>query len=492
MALASDLYDCMQRLGKAGAFEIRESATKITVPAPWSWEVRGESEKPLLHVWGENCNLTRRVLAIVGRSDTGITLSVERFGKAKPGRMDLLPTTRIPTIHRLTREEFAENLKRILAEQFPDETVERISTGADLEHTLSGMFTRGIVRRGNTATAFLAVPDVGSPDAMNSALTYGLLWFSRSRQTPRKQLVSGLRLLVPKGASGQLSYRLSAIDPRLSVEVFELDPLMERLERVDPRKNGNVATWLVPRGESRLLLERATPSLAQIPCLSKPEITRHANVQSGEVVLRFHGYSFARWCDGKVVFEVRGMSQEWTPGTDVALQQLIRNLESCRKPLASDTRHELFRAQPERWLQSLIAEDLSRLDINLDPEHLYEQVLANSAGHRGILDLLAVTRNGRLVILELKASECVDLPMQAADYWARIRKHQSAHDLQRYGYFAGMTLQPAPPLVYLISPALRFHPSTGVLLGYLSPEIEVVRIGIAESWRRGIRIMMRQ
>jgi hypothetical protein len=44
----------------------------------------------------------------------------------------------------------------------------------------------------------------------------------------------------------------------------------------------------------------------------------------------------------------------------------------------------------------------------------------------------------------------------------------------------------------LISPALHFHPSTDSLLRYLSPEIEITRNGLVESWRRGIRVLMRQ
>jgi hypothetical protein len=39
---------------------------------------------------------------------------------------------------------------------------------------------------------------------------------------------------------------------------------------------------------------------------------------------------------------------------------------------------------------------------------------------------------------------------------------------------------------------LRFHPSTDDLLDCLSPEMEIVRVGVAESWRRGLRVVMRQ
>jgi hypothetical protein len=47
-------------------------------------------------------------------------------------------------------------------------------------------------------------------------------------------------------------------------------------------------------------------------------------------------------------------------------------------------------------------------------------------------------------------------------------------------------------LVYLIAPALRFHPTTDILLRYLSRDMEIIRVGIAESWRRRLRVMFRQ
>lgn len=93
---------------------------------------------------------------------------------------------------------------------------------------------------------------------------------------------------------------------------------------------------------------------------------------------------------------------------------------------------------------------------------------------------------------ERKACEHIHLPLQGADYWLRIRRHLKSGDIARSGYFPGIELQPAPPLVYLVAPALRFHLSTDDLFRYLSPELEVVRIGLAECWRRGLRVVMWQ
>ena len=181
-----------------------------------------------------------------------------------------------------------------------------------------------------------------------------------------------------------------------------------------------------------------------------------------------------------------------TPSSQGSLKRLFDDLENHRHPLATDTRHPLYRLQPERWLESSVRKDVTRIDAALDPRFVYTQVFANSSGQRGILDVLTVTRTGRVAILELKASEHIHLPLQAVDYWLRIRRHLKQGDLSRYGYFSGIELQDLPPLVYLVAPALRFHPSTDVLFRYFSSEIEFVRVGLAEGWRHGIRVVMRQ
>jgi hypothetical protein len=492
MDLAEDLRASLQDILVPGAVEIRENGSRVTSATPLSWEVRGNSEKPLLHLWSENCNVTRRVVAITGNSQDHLALAVERFGRAKPERMEIVRLEYAPAPRDLSREAYCEQLRRILAEQFPDETLEKISAAQDLEHSLSKIYTRGILQRGSAHVAFLAVSEGESQDALESSLTYGLLWLEKSRQSAKRAALATLRLILPKGKSQILANRLRALDPRLAIEVYELDPQRETLERVDPCATGNVASWLVPRRESQLLLDRAASALAPLVALSPESIRAHASPHTQEVVLRFRGLAFARWHEHKIFFGSESTWAELRNKNEPALKQLIANLQNFRNPLASNVRHALYRAQAERWMQTLVHQDVTRIDISLDPEHVYEQVFAQVAGQHGILDLLCVTRNRRLAILELKAAENVDLPLQAADYWSRIRWHQSQGEFARYGYFPGIELQPTPPLVYLIAPALRFHPTTDVLHRYLTREMEIIRVGLAESWRRGLRVMFRQ
>ncbi len=492
MELCEELRDRLQELSKGATIEIRENGGRISSSPPLAWEVRGAPSKPLLHLWSENCNMTRRVLAITDRSDKRLLLAVECFGRAKPQRLEIVRLDYQRDAKGLSREEFCEQLRRILAERFPDETLEKLSIAADLEHSLSRIYARGISRKGTQRYALLAVPDEESQDALESSITYALLWLDRARQGNGQGNLSSLRLILPRGKSASLAARLHAIDPRLAVQVYERDAQRETLERIDPCANGNINARLVPRRETQLLLDRAATTIAPVVALAPDAIRAHASPQLQEVVLRFRGLPFARWADGQITFGMEGHWEELNAHNEVALKQFVLNLENFRHPLASDTRHPLYRAQAERWMQTLVLSDASQIDLALDPVHVYEQVFAQSAGQHGILDLLCVTRAHRLAIVELKSVENPDLPLQAGDYWSRIRHLQVEGDLARYGYFAGLELHPDPPLIYLVAPALRFHPSTDTLLRFLKPEIEVIRVGLVESWRRGLRVVMRQ
>ena len=92
----------------------------------------------------------------------------------------------------------------------------------------------------------------------------------------------------------------------------------------------------------------------------------------------------------------------------------------------------------------------------------------------------------------MKADEDIHLPLQGLDYWARVRYHQNEGGFVRNGYFAGRELSAAPPLLYLVAPALRTHPATDTLLRYLSPQIEWTVAQIDERWRDGVRVVNRK
>jgi len=130
------------------------------------------------------------------------------------------------------------------------------------------------------------------------------------------------------------------------------------------------------------------PHAERIRGLAPDAIHIGVTAATQEVTLRFRGLEFARWRLGAMWFGLGDHQEVLTPGKWSKLETLVRQLETHRHPLASDTKHRLYRAQPERWLETMVAADLARIEARLNPKQIYTQVPAFSSGDRGIIDLL--------------------------------------------------------------------------------------------------------
>lgn len=380
----------------------------------------------------------------------------------------------------------------MLAEQFPDEQIESLTTSADHEHSFSGCYTRGAMHCGQRAWAVLGASADESAATLDGILTYALIWLDWARSHADKRAVAGLRLFLPEGACRVTAHRSLALDPAANVELYEVQETLGRARLLDVRDIGNLATWLTPRRELEYVLSEAQPAVAPIVALAPEAISTGVPPGTREVALRFRGIEFARWQSGKVLFGLGETRRELTARNQASLRKLVGQLKRYRRPDAPDARHALYRAQAERWLESLAAAEPTRIDPSLDNRFFYEQVPAFAAGDRGVIDLLGVTRQGRLAVIELKAAEDIHLPLQAVDYWQRVRWHARQEDFQRYGYFPGIALQDRPPLLYLVAPGFLFHPTTDVILRHLSSEIEIARVGLNQDWRHGLQVVLRQ
>jgi hypothetical protein len=173
------------------------------------------------------------------------------------------------------------------------------------------------------------------------------------------------------------------------------------------------------------------------------------------------------------------------------IERLVEELDRARSPNATDREHPLYRQYPEAWLESQARAQIETLDASLRCDPIYGQVPAFAGGERGILDLLAVDHSGRLAVVELKASADLQLPLQALDYWIRVKWHLDRGEFTSSGYFPGIELRPEPPRLLLVCPALEFHPSSETILCYFAPSIAVERIGLAVEWRKGLKVMFR-
>lgn len=145
--------------------------------------------------------------------------------------------------------------------------------------------------------------------------------------------------------------------------------------------------------------------------------------------------------------------------------------------------------EPEALLEDQVRLNVQALDPWLRNAPVHGQLVSLASATRGILDLLAVDYQGRLAIIELKASESIHLPLQALDYWLHIKWHLEHGNLTRY--FPGVPLSMEPPRLLLAAPATRFHSTNEIILRYLAPDIEAEQIGLALSWGGPVKVMFR-
>ena len=490
-----NLEQALGQLISTGPVEVHEDGEWLASLVGFRSEIRKQGKQALIHLWSPETSFVRRILRVSVCEASRIQLEVQKFGLRKPARLEFLGAARTRTVARIGREQFKERFSRMLAEQFPDAHVESLSTASDLKRSFSALYTRGAMTEGRSQWAVMAAaPSEGAP-AFDGILSFGLLWLDWVRQRAERRATAGLRLFLPEGKARVTMERARALSPDVNLEVYEFGESGMGIRRVEASDRGNVESWLTPRTDVEATLAAASQTIKHIlGLLPHGAEAIEVSVPPGtrDVCFRFRGLEFARQGEGQLHCGVGDDHMLVNGPNSPELARLLLKLARSRSCLTSNTNDALYRAGPERWLEAMVRADPTTLDARLDSEHLYSQVPALAAGDRGVIDLLGRTRDGTLVVIELKASEDLHLPLQAVDYWLRVRRHLVERDFKRYGYFQGVELKSDPPLIWLVAPSLQFHPANDVQLRYVSADLKFSRIGLNENWRRGLRVVLRQ
>jgi len=496
----------------SGAVVLEDGAVTFDLERA-KYSISGEHNKCLLHLWSAERNAVRRVLDAEVKNWT-LRLAVQRLGQARSTKLEICRERdrRSPTAKKAARVCYEAKLRRALERHFPEFTIARLTTGVDLEKSFGPIYARGVVRRGQSAFAVLGVNGSEAQASVDAALTFGILWMDVCRENPHvsqrtrdmghpgSMLVEGLLLFVPAGSSGLVRERMANLNRAAAKwRLFEFDERDDAVVEMDCTDRGNVATRLVQAPNGAAALERFAESIARVrSILPNCEV---AVLSAAEIGFRWRGLEFARARMGaeaatfrskqEIVFGVGAHERVLEDGNWALFCELLAALRDRRHPYGPK-QDALFRMHPERWLESLVVNDVSVVDERLDARALYSQVPAFSAADRAMIDVLAVTRKGRLAVVELKADEDIHLPLQGLDYWARVEWHHGRGEFPRHGYFAERELSGESPLLFLVAPALHVHPATDVLLRYLAPEIEWEFVGIDERWREGVKVVFRK
>lgn len=442
-----------------------------------------------LAVWDQYRHLRRRILGLAAEKSGRLELFVEHFPKreARIYLIDLAKPKAGTVVLRAERYRLRERFRLWLHRCYPEWRIVELSADPDIEHSLSSVHPRAFLCKGASGLAAIAAAAEGEP--AEASLAFGLIWLDYLRRTRSKQQVEGLVVFLPYGRERTACLRLLHLDrrrARFTAWTYTPDDLLAPIDLAD---HGNIETKLTPvLGRTQGLSPRVEAWIAQLREIPEVEVAPRAG---GMVTLRIHGLEFA-WAEGdKFWFGLdRKLEAEAFHLTEIAA--LAHELSRLRAPNAANRDNPLWRERPEAWLESQVRKHLRVLDPTLCADPVYGQIPALAAGERGVLDLLAVDQDRRLAILELKASEDLQLPLQALDYWIRVKWFLGRGDFEACGYFPGVALRRTPPRLLLITPALEYHPTTGVILKYLSPEIPVEQIGVGAAWRSRFQVVFRR
>lgn len=462
-----------------------------------SWRLSIEFDKLLLEIWNQSRSVVRRVEEIAYRDRGKLGLFVRKGGGRGTATMEireLHPAGRRQPGE--SRASYRRQLVAMLEREHAGWRLERVSHRSDREHSFSAWYTRGQARRGTTAWAFLGLSPDEAPAAGDALLAYGLIWLDHLRGRAERCSVGGLKLFAPPGAIELTAHRAVYLNSRaLEIEILSWKPGDAPPAVVDLRDYGNVETHLTPRRQGEALLARHADLLRDMLGESSSHVDVVADAPANALSLRVLGLEVAR-IEGllapRAFFGLEGSYRRLEPDSQPAFREFLDQVLRMRRADSPDTRHDVYRLQAERWLESLLVRDISKVDPALSPDFVYPQVPAFSGQDRGVIDILAVTRHGRLAVVELKLDEDLNLPLQGLDYWLRVKWLHERGQFQEFGYFPGIELAPDPPLLYLVSPAFRFHSTSDRLIRYLAPSIEVIKVGINQRWRGGVEVLFRR
>jgi hypothetical protein len=456
-------------------------------------------QRLIFSCWTEKGSRTWRVKSWDWSGEKLVLEATRRMG-AERAILELIPAASAKAIAAsvaTARQARCEKLARVAAESLPGAKVERAALSPGMRRDQPGRYARIILRLPHeriAVTATVAQSDARNADALFSS---ALLWFIRAQGRSRRPRIERLWLGVERSSleAARQRHALLRDELRRAIELHEIDEAWEMLSPARPFERKDL--W-------KKRLNRLPPVSAAESGGSAPRIVSHAphaidvvTARHGET-FRYHGLSFARarrvTDSERLWFGIEGSRrlllgdrnrEDW--------QKLLSDLEKHRDSGAVNHRHWLYRASGEAWLESILRRDIQRLDPGLIIAPLHAQFRTAQGGPAAArpIDLLALRQDGRLVVIELKVSEDREHVFQGVDYWRRVEAHRRRGHIATAKLFGDRAIADESPLVYLVAPMLRFHPSFATLARTIAPDIEIYRFDINEDWRSGVRVMRR-
>jgi len=381
--------------------------------------------------------------------------------------------------------------------QYPAAKIERATLSPGMRRDQPGRYARIILRLPHERIAVTGTVAQSDPRNVDSLFSSALLWFTRLQTAPKRPPINRLLIVVDSNIleAARQRHVLLRDSLRQRIELMKIDDEWRTVELT--------AAWerkyLWRKRLARFPRPLETPAIGRVDEIvaTAPHAIDVVASRHGQT-LRYHGLPFARvrrvMERDRIWFGIEGSNRQ---SLDEYHQRdwwkLLSDLQTYRHESCRDRRHWFYRAAGEAWLESILRRDISKLDPGLIVAPLHAQFRTSHGGPTGArpIDLLALRYDGRLAVIELKVSEDREHVFQGVDYWRRVEAHRRRGHISSAKLFGDREISDESPLVYLVAPTLRFHPSFATLAKTIAPDIEIYRFDINEDWRGGVRVVRR-
>lgn len=458
--------------------------------------------------WTQTGARTWRVTEWNG-SDEKLLLHASRKMGAEICRLELVPRASAKAIVAgitAARQARCERLAQLVAETLASESfetlvkIERAALSPGRRRDQPGRYARIILRSPRERVAVTGTVAQSDPRNIDSLFSSALLWFARVQSNPGRPPINRLLIVVEKNILDAARQRQVLLRDavRARIQLLQVDDNWQQIESTSPWERKYLWRKRLPRFPpivDATVTDQVNKIVALVPEAIDVVASRHGQT------LRYQGLPFAR--SRRVIdrerlwFGIEGSQRQLLDRYDRGdWNKLLQDLQRYRAAVCRDRHHWFYRAAGEAWLESILRRDISKLDPGLIIAPLHAQFRTSHAtrvsGGARPIDLLALRHDGRLVVIELKINEDREHVFQGVDYWRRVEAHRRRGHISAARLFNDREISDESPLVYLVAPALRFHPSFATLARMIAPDIEIYRFDINEDWRYGVRVVRRE
>ncbi len=418
-----------------------------------------------------------------------ITIDVAGAFARKRETMRLIPRTAAAELTaeiELARLEKANEIASLIVDSLPGTKLGRVALNTE----------NGRLAQINFDSAdkqpLAAIADITGTLTIEPVFTAAMLWLERLAL--RKMRPVNEAYIISEKRQARNAQKLHALLNdrwKSKLTIFEIDRKADPARLVELPKRKIRELWR-EKPKKLVLPHRLGPSKTAQMIIGLTPANIDVIISKQGETLRFAGLPFAR------VRTMMGEEKAWfgtgrdrrplNDTTWVDITEMIAILKAYRDPEASNRRHEYYRTAPEAWLESILRRSIDLLDANLILSPIYNQFRSSNDK----IDLLALRRDGRLVIIELKTQPDREAVFQAVDYWRKIELQRRRGILADADLFDGRPILDKPALIYLAAPAWSFHRDFEYFARSIAPEIELWRFELHENWRQRVRVLARK